>query len=92
MSALSTYFKLNHYKQHHRRTAGSLIRRLVQWQINWRTRRQLARLPDHMLTCSGILAFPEAMLNKRRANHSGKVRPRAEFPGRISCPVPKDTW
>ncbi len=54
MSALSTYFKLNHYKQHHRRTAGSLIRRLAQWQINWRTRRQLARLPDHMLRDIGI--------------------------------------
>ncbi|WP_227497687.1 DUF1127 domain-containing protein [Marinobacter sp. BSs20148] len=30
------------------------MRRLVQWQINWRTRRQLARLPDHMLRDIGI--------------------------------------
>ncbi|MDO3722886.1 DUF1127 domain-containing protein [Marinobacter sp. chi1] len=31
-----------------------MIRRVARWHMNWRTRTQLARLPDHMLKDIGV--------------------------------------
>lgn len=54
MSAISTSTGLINCTIGQSRVEKGWVRRLNQWYINWRTRRQLARLPDFMLKDIGV--------------------------------------
>lgn len=54
MSAASSSAQAANYVHSSKAVKNSLIHKLSRWHLNWRTRRQLARLPDFMLKDIGI--------------------------------------
>ncbi len=54
MSAASSSAQAARYVPNSKAVKNSLIHRISRWHVNWRTRRQLARLPDFMLKDIGI--------------------------------------
>ncbi|GBO83558.1 hypothetical protein A6779_11960 [Marinobacter adhaerens] len=54
MSAASSSAHAANYVHSSNTVKSSLIHKISRWHVNWRTRRQLARLPDFMLQDIGI--------------------------------------
>ncbi len=54
MSAASSSAQAARYVTNSKIVKNSLIHRISRWHVNWRTRRQLVRLPDFMLRDIGI--------------------------------------
>lgn len=54
MSAVSSSAQAANYVHSSKAVKNRLIHKVSRWHMNWRTRRQLARLPDFMLKDIGI--------------------------------------